>query len=194
MAPEPIRRFRAWFAQARRCRSVVFPEAMCLSTIAADGRPDGRIVLLKQVDPQGFVFYTDTRSAKGRALRRRPEAALTWYWEPLRRQVRVQGRVRPVSGPEADAYFRSRPRASQIAAWASHQSAPLASRAVLERKVRTLTRRFAGGPVPRPPYWSGFRVVPRTVEFWQERPNRLHDRWQCVRTAGRGWTMRRLSP
>ena len=194
LSRDPVRQFAAWFADATRCRAIEFPEAMCLSTIDERGFPDGRIVLLKQHDARGFVFYTDSRSAKGRALAKRPTAALTWYWEPLRRQVRVQGIAEVVSDDEADAYFRTRARLSQLAAWASMQSAMLADRSVLARRVARVRHRFRGRPVPRPPFWAGFRVVPSKVEFWQDRPNRLHDRFLFTRTRRGAWSVTRLYP
>jgi pyridoxamine 5'-phosphate oxidase len=151
------------------------------------------MVLLKGVHLGGFVFYTDTRSPKGRALAKRPRAALTFYWPPLGRQVRMEGRTTRVSAKEADAYFRTRPRLSQIAAWASRQSGVLKSREELDRRVEAFKKKFEGGPVPRPPYWSGFRVKPSRVEFWQERSNRLHDRLLYMK-KGSFWNLRRLFP
>jgi len=152
------------------------------------------MVLLKGVSERGLVFYTNVHSVKGKALLVRPQASLTWYWEPLRRQVRIQGRTELVSDEEADAYFRSRPRAAQLSAWASRQSAPLASRSLLERRVQAFEKRFRGKPVPRPPFWVGFRVVPVRVEFWQERPDRLHDRLLFTKTASGRWKLTRLYP
>lgn len=194
LSKNPVKQFQRWFRQAARHRGIRLPEAMCLSTVGENGSPEGRMVLLKDVSQSGFVFYTDTRSPKGRALAKRARAALTFYWPPLGRQVRVQGRVTSVSSSEADAYFRTRPRLSQIAAWASHQSEVLKSRSVLDLRVAVLAKKFQGQSVPRPPYWSGFRVVPSTVEFWQERPNRLHDRLMYVNRGKNRWVIRRLSP
>ena len=189
----PLRQFAAWFAHAKRAGGCALPEAMCLSTVDAQGRPDARMVLLKGVDERGFIFYTNLQSPKGRQLRHRPEAALTFCWEPMQRQVRIQGRTALVSRAEADAYFATRPRLSQLSAWASKQSAGLISRAVLDRRLARLITRFRGKPVPRPPHWSGIRVIPERIEFWQVRPNRLHDRFLYTRRSTR-WTIQRLSP
>jgi pyridoxamine 5'-phosphate oxidase len=173
---DPLLLFAAWFEEARGVEGIAFANAVCLSTIDDQGYPDARMVLMKEMDGEGFVFYTNRNSSKGRSLRGRPRAALTFYWEPLHRQVRVQGPVTPVSAAEADAYFATRPRESRIAAWASDQSAPLASRAALEARVEEMTKRFRGGEVPRPPHWSGFRLHPLRIEFWTSRPHRLHER------------------
>ncbi len=190
----PIKQFAAWFNEAKRRRGLLLPEAMCLSTVASTGGPEGRMVLLKQVDARGFVFFTDTRSPKGRALRRSRRVALTFYWYPLGRQVRIVGRAALVAPREADAYFRTRPRGSQMAAWASRQSEELTSRAVLDRRVAACEKRFEGQRIPRPPYWSGFRVAPSAIEFWQERSNRLHDRLVYVKRKGQTWHMKGLYP
>ncbi len=151
------------------------------------------MVLLKGLEDEGFVFYTNLRSRKGRSLRDRPRAALVFHWKPLGRQVRLRGDVEPVSEEEADAYFASRPRGSQIAAWASEQSSPVESREALERRFEETARSYEGEEVPRPPFWSGFRINPETVEFWQERDHRLHDRF-VYRKTRRGWTIFRLQP
>jgi len=151
-------------------------------------------MLVKRADHRGFVFYTNLRSPKARSLRRAPRAALTFYWPSLGRQVRVQGTVMPVSGAEADAYFASRPRLTQLGAWASDQSAPLESRAVLTRRLAAARARFARRPVPRPPFWSGLRLIPTAIEFWQERPHRLHDRFLYTRTRAGRWTISRRYP
>ena len=166
---------------------------MHVSTVAADGRPDGRIVLLKEVSEAGFVFFTNYESRKGRDLTERPVAALTFFYPELERQIRIEGRVEQVSADESDAYFNSRPRGSQIGAWVSNQSRVITGRAVLETRQRELEAQFAGRPVPRPPHWGGFRVVPDVVEFWQGRPSRLHDRIQ-YRHEGMNWVIERLSP
>ena len=189
---DPLEAFRAWYAEAEAA-GVVEPEAMALSTIGADGAPDVRFVLLKGVDGQGFVFYTNERSAKGGQLAAHPRAALAWRWELLDRQVRAAGRVERVEGAVADAYFASRGRGSQIGAWASEQSSVIADRASLEVRVAEVEGRFAGAPVTRPPWWGGFRVVPERVELWQGRDSRLHDRVR-YRRSPRGWVRERLSP
>jgi pyridoxamine 5'-phosphate oxidase len=158
-----------------------------------DGYPDGRMVLLKEFDERGFVFYTNLRSIKGKALAKTPKAALTFYWEPLKKQVRIQGRTEIVSDAEADAYWKTRPRLSQIGAWASRQSEPLSSRAFLIKEVARLTLQFGLKPVPRPPYWTGIRVIPQRIEFWEAFANRLHDRLLYTR-QGRSWRVQRLYP
>ena len=169
------------------------PNAMALATVDENGLPDVRMVLLKGADERGFVFYTNTESAKGVELATTPKAALVLHWKSLRRQVRVRGPVTRVSDAEADAYFASRPRDSRIGAWASQQSRPLESRAAFEAAIAEIDARFAGGDVPRPAYWTGFRVAPVQIEFWRDRPFRLHDRIRFVR-AGEGWERTRLFP
>ena len=192
METDPLARFQRWFAQARRAR-IELPEAMALATADADGRPSVRFVLLKQADARGFVFFTDGRSRKGRDLAANPHAALVFYWDPIRRQVRVEGRVERVSPAEADAYWATRPRASRLAASISRQSTTLPSRAWLVARWEALRRRYRGRPVPRPPTWTGFRVVPDRIEFWVHRARWLHDRELFVRSR-RGWSRRLLQP
>jgi pyridoxamine 5'-phosphate oxidase len=179
---------------------------MCVATVAADGAPSARMVLLKQVDRRGFAFYTNYRSRKGEELQADPRAALVWRWFPLERQVRVTGAAEVVSAAESDAYFATRPRGAQIGAWASPQSHVLSGREALEDLVAEVTTRFGDRPIPRPPWWGGMRVVPDTVEFWQGRASRLHDRLCYRRSArargdtgdvggdGTGWTVERLAP
>ena len=193
-ADEPFRLFAAWFAEAARAEPVN-PEAMTLATVDADGLPNARMVLLKGFDESGFVFYTNLGSVKGRELTEAPRAALTFYWKSLQRQVRARGNVEPVAAEEADAYFASRSRMAQIGAWASKQSAALESRLAFEKAVARSTAKFAIGTVPRPPHWSGYRVVPVEMEFWQERPFRLHDRVKFRRADPHApWNKTRLYP
>ncbi|WP_435104695.1 pyridoxamine 5'-phosphate oxidase [Arhodomonas sp. AD133] len=171
-----LSRFNAWFEQAEAHEAIAEPTAMTLATARADGRPSARIVLLKGVDERGFVFYTNTDSRKGHQLGENPHAALVFFWQPLQAQVLVEGEVAAVSDAEADAYFASRPRLSQIGAWASEQSRPLASREALEARVAEAEERFAGQVIPRPSNWGGYRVVPDMIEFWSGRDGRLHER------------------
>lgn len=192
MDKNPIQQFREWFGEATAA-GLTLPEAACLSTVSPEGLPEGRMILLKGADEGGFVFYTNLESAKARSLEAHPHAALTFYWEPFRRQVRIQGKVTLVSDAEADAYFRSRPRDSQLGAWASHQSEPLDSSETLGRRYGEFEKKFMGQEVPRPPHWGGYRIIPETVEFWIERPHRLHDRFLYTR-QGSGWVITRLSP
>jgi len=190
--PDPIRQFERWFADAAAAR-VPEPNAMTLSTATRDGVPSARIVLLKGVDANGFAFYTDYRSRKGAELAENPLAALTFLWKEIERQVRITGSVSRVSVEESEAYFRTRPPGSRLGAWASHQSAVLASREELEARVQDVAGRFPDGDVPLPPHWGGFRVTPDEIEFWQGRPSRLHDRL-LYRGGEGGWEISRLSP
>ena len=190
--PDPMRQFSAWFDQALAA-DLTEPNAMALATADAAGNPNVRTVLLKGCDARGFVFFTNYESRKGRELDANPRASLLFYWAALERQVRVAGRVERVDPAESDAYFHGRPRGHQIGAWASRQSEVLDGRDALERNAREAAERFGEEPVPRPPHWGGYRVLPDAVEFWQGRENRLHDRLEYVRT-GTGWLMRRLSP
>src|SRR5690242_8007906 len=175
---DPIARFVALLDRVTKVPREQLPEptAFALGTVGDDGRPSVRIVLLKAVDPRGFVFYTNFESRKGRELLAHPDAAMCFHWQPLELQVRVEGSVQRVTDAEADAYFASRARGSRVGAWASQQSRPLSGPAELERRVAEFDRKFAGSDVPRPAYWSGFRIAPRRIEFWTGRPSRLHDR------------------
>ena len=188
----PIVQWQRWYDQAAE-GGVAEPNAMVVSTIADDGAPDARVVLVRGVDERGFVFFTNYDSAKGRQLADDPVAAATFAWLDLHRQVRIRGTVVQVGSEESDDYFASRPRDSQIGAWASPQSQPIADRDELMRRVEEATARFEGGPVPRPDHWGGFRLQPVEFEFWQGRPNRLHDRFRYRRSAGT-WVTERLAP
>ncbi|HOT83874.1 MAG TPA: pyridoxamine 5'-phosphate oxidase [Candidatus Defluviicoccus seviourii] len=189
---DPLDQFRDWYAAAEKTEPSD-ANAMALATVGADGRPSVRMVLLKGFDAAGFVFYTNLGSRKADQLRACPHAALCLHWKSKKRQVRIEGAVEPVSAAEADAYFASRPRISQIGAWASKQSQPLIGRFELEARVARYTAKFALGAVPRPPFWSGFRVVPERIEFWQEEMFRLHMRFQYRREQG-AWQREELYP
>ena len=189
---DPITRFSDWFAAAR-ATELTDPTAMALATADAVGRPAVRMVLLKHADVRGFVFYTNIESPKSQELLTNPRAALCFHWPKLERQVRIDGRVERVSEAEADEYFATRPRLSQLGAWASQQSRPMAGRFVLEQAVAATALRFPVGAVPRPPFWSGWRVVPERIEFWHQRPFRHHDRQRFTRDAD-GWRSEWLFP
>ena len=191
-ATDPFALFEEWFAEAM-AKEPNDANAMALATVDETGLPDVRMVLLKGVDAGGFVFYTNLQSAKGRQLAASGKAALLFHWKSLRRQVRVRGAVSAVTPEEADAYFATRARPAQIGAWASEQSRPLPDRLALEKRIAEAGLRFGLGKVPRPPHWSGFRVEPQTIEFWRDRPFRLHERLVFEQVGGR-WTTRRLYP
>lgn len=192
LGPDPIEQFRRWYAFARRARCP-WPNSFALATVGLDGRPAVRMMLLKGVDARGFSFFTHYVGRKASELERLPWAAMAFHWVELVRQVRVEGAVEKLSWEESNAYFQSRPRASRIGAWASRQSEPLASRAEFDARFREFEEKFRGGEVPLPPHWGGYRVRPSVIEFWQGRPNRLHDRFQYRRAEG-GWILRRLNP
>ncbi len=191
--PDPIAKFGHWFHQAEEAQ-VLEPNAMTLATATADGAPSARIVLLKGFDQRGFVFFTDYRSRKAAELSANPRAAVVCYWGELERQVRITGGVRLTSREESERYFRTRPAGSRRGAWASHQSQVIGGRAALEESLRGIEQKFRGDEIPLPPHWGGYRVLPETIEFWQGRPDRLHDRILYSRLHGGGWRIERLSP
>jgi len=189
---DPFALFRSWYDEARES-SLAFPNAMSLSTVRPDGNPASRMVLLSSFDSRGFVFHTNYESAKGIEIAAFPRAALLFWWEPLNRQVRIEGSLEKTGPEESDAYFARRPRGSQLGAWASDQSRPLLSRETLEARVRGTEQRHKDVPVSRPPHWGGYRLIPSTFEFWMGREDRLHDRVRCDRTPA-GWASLRLYP
>jgi pyridoxamine 5'-phosphate oxidase len=193
-ADEPLRLWQVWFDEAVKSEPRD-PNAMSLATVDPDGMPDVRTVLLKGIDERGFVFYTNTESQKGRELAANPKAGLLFYWKSLNRQVRVRGPVERVTPQEADAYFATRPKGAQVGAWASQQSRPLESRLAFEKAVALYAAKYAISTVPRPPHWSGYRIVPISIEFWHDRPFRLHDRVEFSRDAfGAPWRKTRMYP
>lgn len=191
---DPLEHFQVWFQEAQDSGAMEYPNAVTLSTVNDQGYPDGRIVLLKGVEDGGFVFFTNRRSSKGRAMARDPRVGMTFYWDALGRQVRVRGRAEAISDADSDSYFQSRPRMSQIGAWASAQSQEISSRKELEARVREVAGQYDGAAIPRPPHWGGVCVRPVEVEFWLAREGRLHDRLLYRKAAGGGWTTHLLSP
>jgi pyridoxamine 5'-phosphate oxidase len=192
MNPDPIVQFEAWFEKVVEA-NLPEPNAMTLATVSGEGRPSARTVLLKGYDGRGFVFYTNYEGRKARELEANPACALLFYWGELERQVRVEGRASRLPGGESDAYFASRPRGSRLGAWASEQSRPVRDRSVLEERIRALEAEYEDREIPRPPFWGGYRVDPETIEFWQGRENRLHDRISYRREEG-AWRLERLQP
>ncbi len=192
VGPDPMVEFHRWFTEAGEAK-IPDANAMALATATSDGVPSVRIVLLKGYDERGFVFFTDYRSRKGAELEQNPQAALALFWAELERQVRITGPVSTVSREESEAYFQSRPHTSRLSTWVSHQSQVITGRDVLEDRERQMQGKF-GDDVPLPPYWGGYRITPESVEFWQGRPSRLHDRLRYVRAKGGGWRLERLSP
>jgi pyridoxamine 5'-phosphate oxidase len=192
LAADPFQQFAWWFAEAQAA-AVTDPSAMTLATATKDGRPSARVVLLKGFDDRGFVFYTNYASRKGDELVENSRAALVFYWAELKRQVRVEGSIEQASAVESDTYFQSRPRESRLAAWVSGQSRVIPSREALDRRMDELMLEYQGREIARPPHWGGYRLCPTSVEFWQSRPNRLHDRL-CYRLANGAWQIERLAP
>ena len=192
LVTDPIARFREWFAEADAQEPDA--NAMTVATATPEGRPSARIVLLKGIDDRGFVFYTNKTSRKSGELAANPHVALLFHWKSLGRQIRIEGTVESVTDAEADAYFASRPRISRLGAWASDQSRPLDARLTLEKRLAEFEAKYPGEDIPRPAYWSGYRVIPKNFEFWQNMPFRLHDRTVYTRAAGGGWTIGKLFP
>lgn len=193
LVTDPFARFRAWFAEAEASEPAD-PNAMTVATATADGRPSARAILLKGVDDRGFVFYTNLQSRKAHDLAANPHVALLFHWKSLARQIRIEGTVEPVTAAEADAYFASRPRISRLGAWASDQSRVLDQRLTLERRLAEYEAKYPDEDVPRPPHWSGYRVIPASFEFWQNMPFRLHDRTTYTRRPDGGWEIGKLFP
>lgn len=193
MDPDPVIQFRKWYEDAFSSNSIQ-PDAMTVASATTDGKPSARMMLLKEVDGEGFVFYTNQESRKGEEFSRNAQVAIVFWWPLLERQVRVEGIIETISDNEADSYFKTRPRGSQLAAWASHQSQVVSSRQALDDRFRELEALYKGRDIPRPPYWVGYRLRHSTIEFWQGRPNRLHDRLRYRQISGGGWILERLSP
>lgn len=190
---DPFALFSAWYSEASRA-DIDKPHAMFLATADRGGRPSSRVVLLSSYDTRGFVFHTNYASKKGEEMAHNAQVSLVFWWDPLGRQVRIEGRADPTSAAESDAYFAKRPRGSQLSAWASDQSRPILSHAVLEERMRAVEQKYQGQSVPRPPHWGGYRIVPVAFEFWEDRADRLHERLCFEREANGGWRILRLAP
>ena len=194
LRPNPFEQFELWLNTARTDKRINLPEAMTLATASKAGVPSARIVLLRGVDARGFVFYTNYDSQKGQELAENPQAALVFYWEALGRQIRLTGHIERISDDESDRYFQSRPRGSQLGAWASRQSEPIGNRAMLADQLSALEEKFRNQDVPRPPFWGGFRLAPNTIDFWQSGPDRLHDWFRYTHHPDQSWQIERISP
>ncbi len=192
--PDPYVQFKEWHDQASKDNRIKDNDACFLSTVNLDGYPEGRVILLKGVSPKGFVFYTNSHSTKGKSLAKTPKASLVFYWDALGRQIRILGDVEQVTAAEADTYFATRSHMSQIGAWASQQSQPLINREHLMEEIKKYEAKFDGQPVARPPHWIGYRILPKTIEFWIDRPYRLHDRFIYTYQADNTWKIHRLNP
>ena len=193
VAADPIAQFRTWFDQAT-AEGLPEPNAVTVSTATPEGRPSSRVVLMRGFDERGFVFYTNYQSRKGREIEENPHAAMCFFWQPMERQVRIEGRIEKTTEAESDDYFRGRPTGSKLGAWVSNQSGVVPGRSTLEAEMEAIKTRFPGEEIPRPPHWGGFRVVPESVEFWQGRRSRLHDRLVYRRADDGGWRVERLAP
>lgn len=191
--PDPFKQFGFWFDAAQDA-GLVHPDAFALATVSEEGRPSARMLLLKGFDESGFVFYTNSESRKGQELHGNSNAAICFWWDKLERQVRIEGKVERVPGEEADLYFSTRPRGSRLGAWASRQSRVIEGREYLDRQYHKFELDYADMDIPRPGYWNGYRLVPSTIEFWQGRPNRLHDRLRYRKRRDGGWVIERLAP
>ncbi|MTI30203.1 pyridoxamine 5'-phosphate oxidase, partial [Cytophagales bacterium RKSG123] len=189
----PVEQFKKWFEEALQAE-VMEPSAMNLATISSQGRPSSRIMLLKGVENQKFIFYTNYESNKGKDIIANPFVALNFFWPELERQVRVEGIIKKVSAETSDSYFKSRPRSSQIGAWVSEQSHPITDRKILEERYQQLVKKYEGQEIPRPSFWGGYKVIPERIEFWQGRPSRLHDRLSYTKESNNNWKIERLSP
>jgi pyridoxamine 5'-phosphate oxidase len=191
--PDPIRQFDAWFTAAAKA-GIHDANAMALATCGRDGKPSARVVLLKDFDESGFVFFTNYASDKGRQLEKNPLAAVVFYWMEVERQIRIEGKVEKTSREESERYFHSRPAGAQLGAWASHQSEVIDGRRVLDARLAEMNQRFSSGEIPLPPHWGGYRLRPERIEFWQGRPDRLHDRFRYSRQRNGSWKIDRLAP
>lgn len=191
--PDPFKQFQLWYDTALNA-GLVHPDACALATVSPEGKPSARMLLLKGFDENGFVFYTNSESRKGGELSGNPDAAICFWWDKLERQVRIEGKVYVVPEAEADLYFATRPRGSQIGAWASQQSRVIRSREYLDEQYHKIDLEYADMDIPRPLYWNGYRLIPSSIEFWQGRPNRLHDRLRYRKIKGGGWRIERLAP